>query len=191
MNNQAIGWGIGALVVIGGAAFFILGGTSGSNGAETIEGSMKELIASNRSLSCTFSVQIDGAQSEGRVYVANGKIRTDTAVTVGEKIIESHMISDGETGHSWTSLTSQGIRFKMTAGEESSPQGGISPDQKVTSSCTPWTEDPTLFNLPQNITFMDMSAAGAPSNTALQCGMCDTIPASAKAQCLASIGCSQ
>ena len=106
-------------------------------------------------------------------------------VTGGSETIEGHMIMDGDWVYTWTSQLPQGFKMNVSeiediAGEDSST------DNKTLESlgtdydynCSAWSEDSSLFEIPQNITFTDFSATlkKFENNQGNLCSACDLIP---------------
>jgi outer membrane lipoprotein-sorting protein len=171
MKSNTIVYILIALVVIGGIAYMM---TKGDNGDARIEtevtsndienmvadsrtqtASMKELVDKGEPVKCTFTQVTSNADSNGTVYIADGKVRGDFETTSAGQNFNSYMISDGSDIYVWSSLTTQGFKMPVSntpsAGAES--QNGVSYDQKLNYDCDPWNKDVSVFVLPANISF--------------------------------------
>lgn len=209
MQNNALLYGIGALVVIAaGVGIWMYGGGSmmgdGNGNAKTQSTNLKSLIASQSPQRCTFSNEgmTEGASSSGTVYVAGGKMRGDFVSTAGGHTSNSHMVVEGGASYVWTDEMAQG--FKMSFDAMSQPQNNnaqtVDPNADVDYSCSYWGVDSSVFVLPTNITFQDMSAMMPPAavdgegsvqtSNSSQCAACDQAPnESTRAQCRAALQC--
>ena len=169
-----------------------------SSGQQTF----KEL-ASGKPQRCEVKFNQDNAQSQGTVYVGNGKMRTDSTATVAGKSIVSHMILDGNTIYTWVDGQTTGFKMQVTPTEaeksQASQQKPVNLEQKVDYSCEGWSVDNSLFTPPSNVTFSDFSSlmpkvpapsanVGASQNAAA-CAACDQAPEASRAQCKAALGC--
>jgi hypothetical protein len=177
------------------------------------KGSIAGIVAHGGSVACTIS-HAGKEQTQGTIYASGGKVRGDFTAQGSKGPIESHMFSDGTTMYVWSSARPQGIKMAMlapgkpSAGTPSAAPGGNSQAQlyndTVDYSCAPWTVDATKFALPQNVSFMDVSAmmgavkaqgaegaqakpAGMP---AVNCSICDKVPqGAARDQCRSALHC--
>lgn len=229
MKNKQNGFAIGIVVIViavlalgGGAAYVATRSKSSvdvkvsENATTSAEAtvnadvsqntSIKGLLASGRSLKCTFADVTEAATTNGTVYVSGGKMRGDFSAAVDEVgTMHSHMISDGEYMHVWMDTMKQG--FKMKVSGTTTTQTSQAPDinKELKYECNPWSADASLFALPAHITFSESittgvgTGVGAKANvdanasvkgTASQCSMCDSVPAgAARDQCKAQLGC--
>lgn len=209
-NWKVVGGIIAAIIVIGVIAFGMGGGIKNGDEANNAS-SLKALIAMSGSQKCEVSSPNDGQESNGEIYVANGMMRGNFTSDVSGKIVASHMIVKNNTSYIWTDDMPQG--FMMAINETPAGTDGETPDQQAIDlnqeysyKCANWSTDESVFELPSNINFSDISAMMkglAPTNPesgngsqgeetlkAQQCSACNAIPdATAKAQCLASLGC--
>lgn len=113
---------------------------------------------------CTFTHSLDMGTSTGTVYINGKNIRGDFVSKVSVQgfgamgDFETHMISDGELVHSWSSMTSEGVTSPVheTPSQEQESYN-LPTDQKLDYSCAPWSVDASKFLLPTNITFKAVS----------------------------------
>jgi hypothetical protein len=175
---------IGAIVIIVVAllAWWFMGrGTTGGpaavnttqqNNSVSAPSSLKGLLAQTGSQKCTFADTGDASQSQGTVYVSNGKMRGDFTSVAGTQTIQSHMIVKDNTSYLWSdAMQGQGIKmsFDAMSGQGASTQGtpqAVDINAQVQYSCSAWSEDASQFALPTNITFQDVSAMMSPVPTA-------------------------
>lgn len=160
--------------------------------------SLKDLFTSGVSQTCTFSV---GSESTGNVYVANGKMRGDFTVNAADKVITSHMISDGKTSYVWMDGEKTGFKMAFDVSNaspvpEASASTTVDLNKKFDYNCTPSVSDASKFSLPTDVTFTDMSELKAPKipaggmdAKAAQCAACNQAPSGYQAQCKAALGC--
>jgi hypothetical protein len=213
MQNKAVLYGIGAIViVVAGVGIWMFAGKGPNAGQppeatpSTQSSTLKDLLARGGSNKCTFTSSTQNSQSQGTVYISDSQMRGDFSSVAAGKTIASHMIVKDNTSYVWSDAAPQGFKMSfdaMTAQSDATPQAGVDPNAQVNYSCAPWSADASLFALPTSVTFQDMSSlvpgsaagAGAATGTSIQgsaaqCGQCDQIPdASAKAQCRAALHC--
>jgi len=221
MKNKIIIGVVVLVVVIAAGAWYFLSrganpaapyvGTPAVNSNGTSLDTLAAILASGRPVKCTVAPSADNGNMSGTFYIANGKTRGDYSVSEGAQPMSGHMIVLGDTSYSW--FEGQSTGFKMTAtpasGNENNPAApsqGFDPNQKIGYDCSPWSADASLFALPANVKFTDMSALGAPTPTppvggaagagagavtgnAAQCATCNQLPAEYKVQCLTQLGC--
>jgi hypothetical protein len=124
--------------------------------------SIKELMARNEPLSCTFVRDQAGTRVNGSIVVYNQDVRGDFDIEGGPSgSFASHFIVKDGTSYIWTSLAPIGFKKPVakTSGTSASPEDQASIvgiNDKVDYSCTPWNADLTRFNLPSGITFSDL-----------------------------------
>jgi hypothetical protein len=172
------------------------------------KGSIAGIVAQGGSVACTIS-HAGKEQTQGTIYASGGKVRGDFTAQGSKGPIESHMVSDGTTMYVWSSARPQGIKMAMPAGGKppAGPPGNSQAqlyNDTVDYSCAPWTVDATKFVLPQNVSFMDVSAmmgavkaqgaAGAQAKPAgmpaVNCSICDKVPqGAARDQCRSALHC--
>lgn len=170
------------------------------------QGSFKDLIAMGRPLKCESNFTSEGNTSTGTMYVAGGKMRGDFSSQIAGKETQMHMLVKDQTSYTWIEGTGATMGFKMAITQNSPAQSGktaksVNVDQQVSYNCQSWAEDDNQFVVPSGVTFQDQSQmmqnlapktptpnVGSGKNPAA-CAACDSAPASAKAQCLAALGC--
>lgn len=129
----------------------------------TFSGSMKDLVARNQSVKCTFNHSTDVDTSSGTVYVSGGKIRGDFDINAKQAVgtFQAHMITDGEYSYVWSSLLAQGFKMpiaKASAQTASQPTSGVDYNQNLDYQCESWSVDDSVFITPSDISFVSISA---------------------------------
>ncbi len=126
--------------------------------------SLTSLLGLGKSMMCTF---VDTASmSEGKVFIANGKVRGDfTSNVSGSGSVKSYMITDGSNIYVWSDSMKQGFKMKATAQAETSGNTGA-PDmnKQLNYDCDAWNTDAAVFTPPASITFIDAASIGAGAN---------------------------
>ncbi len=169
--------------------------------------SLKELMAGGPQ-KCEVSFANGDSQSQGTVYVTNGKFRGDFSATVNGQTNTSHMINDSQTSYMW--MEGQATGYKMAAMatssmENSNSRQSVDQNAKYDYHCSSWSADNSQFTPPSGVNFMDMSAmmgaSSSPSNMTgtkqnpggdvktEQCLACNNLSDSQKAQCRAALSC--
>ena len=171
MNKQIITYIITGVVVLGGIIWvFYTGpqkeveGLPGRQDAQgeigQVSGSMKDLVALNRPLECTFNLDTQYASSKGTVFVADGNVRGNFTISItamNNSSLEAFMIADQTTSYVWSSLSTQGFKVplnKNTQATTTQTNNGISYNQTLSYNCKSWVKDVSVFIPPTNITFV-------------------------------------
>lgn len=208
--NKFVIIGIVALIILAGAGYFVMSkrNSNSSSTETTTEGStaqkgdtpktLEDLMKGYTNQTCTFSDA--DSKSSGTVYVGEGKMRADfTSVTDGAPTT-GHMLSDSQNVYVWVDGETGGYKVPYstvaTAGSGVGANSPIDLSNESDYSCSAWSPDTTKFDVP-NMEFMDLSslmATPAPTSQSSatdpgKCSACDSVPESAKAQCLAALGC--
>lgn len=174
MNQNTIIGIVVAIVVIGGGAWYLSAGsdsTTGEQGAENSRGmgTFAELVAGGGSRTCTVTVNTDGHSSEGTVYIANGHMRGDFTSTVNGQSMTAHMIQADGYMYSWSDAVNQGVKVSLAQAQQQqgapTQNQGIDPNAQVDYDCSAWIADESKFDVPSNVTFMELGAStGMPAN---------------------------
>ena len=164
--NKKVGVIIGVVVVF---VVVILGillsqDNTAQNGNNTIEPTItqgiqpgksqtyQEFLRSGRSEICTFSTNVEGSITNGTVYAANGKIRSDFAITGSKGTLQQHFLVDSYMAYLWNNINNAGIKFAVTENGANAPFGS-----KLNVNCTDWAPNNSVFDIPSNITFTEIS----------------------------------
>ncbi|HYM65324.1 MAG TPA: hypothetical protein VES68_02475 [Candidatus Sulfotelmatobacter sp.] len=164
---------------------------------------LKDLLSSKNPVKCTYSTDVSGAKISGVVYVANGKVRGDFTTTSGKTEITGHMATDAKYMYSWTEGSKQGYKFSLDSMTNPKPttttNQNKAPDlnQKFNYSCSPWTLDSKMLELPTDVTFTLFTIPTAPTGTSggsgvsnqTMCTACSSLKGESKTQCLTQLHC--
>jgi hypothetical protein len=127
--------------------------------------SIFEIAKRRGDFKCEFEQSDQGVKSTGIAYISGGKIRGDffTEVNMSEfgvsNKIESHMISDGESVYTWTSLSKEGYKTKINQSTKKGNKDNFEIDytsESLDYRCESQDVDSSKFLLPTNITFKTM-----------------------------------
>ncbi len=218
--NKKIIWIIVAVVIVALAAYFLLKGKGSQNNnnvasdttnassqananvSASEQTSLKALLASGKSQKCTFEETTAAGKSQGTVYVASGKMRGDFSATVEGKAQTSHMIVDNQTSYIWVDGMNTGFKMKTDASAQANANANtqaesVDPNKNMSFHCGNSSADASMFDLPANIQFSDMTSLTAPAtnlNAAAGAGAgadaaaaCAKLSEPAKTQCLAAL----
>ena len=178
--------------------------TVADNTAETpiTQNTLRDILASGKSLTCTFSQDDGDGIQQGTTYIDTGRVRADITVRKQDDTIkDSHVILNDGWAYTWGAAfdAKKGLKMKtvITATSTADSNNFVYPDQHIDYHCTLWHADNSVFETPKDITFKEFSlgsqmfqpTTGA-SNTAVDCSVCDQAPgADAQAQCRTALGC--
>jgi hypothetical protein len=208
-----------ALIVLGAGAYFTLGnkggqGPKGGPSASQNQGpapqnspkTLKDLLASSISQKCTFTNTTEDASTtmDGVVYTSGGKIRGDFTSKTQEKTYVTHIVVENKTNYMW--MDDEKAGYKITIDETTatpSTEGqqtntAVDMNKSFDYKCSPWVADNSLFAVPTNVTFADMSSFANPSQapstsgstgSSTQCSACNSLTGEAKTQCLTALKC--
>lgn len=211
-----IGLAVGAVVIIAAAGVFLLNSkkqqpattsetpeTSVTN-TDTQPRSLRELMSFANNQTCTFT---DDQGNSGVVYVSDNKMRGDFQSSLNGENTESHMLINGNDMYLWFADNPEGFKTSLESVKDlQAEQGDDEPktvdiDKQVDYECQNWTVDQSVFQVPTDVKFTDYSAMmesaaemmeDSPESldgNAAQCQACESLPDSAKAQCLATLKC--
>jgi hypothetical protein len=144
-----------------------VGTSEGDSAEEVFSGTFAELMKLGGSIKCTFAVDTEAGKSSGTVYVSGKQTRNDFEVTTNEGNFESHFVSDGEWAYTWGSQMPNGVKMRLSdfEGETANTsdatvpeyQGAVNMQDKFDYKCSPWIVDVSKFELPSDVTFVDMT----------------------------------
>jgi hypothetical protein len=131
-------------------------------------GSMFDLLALGRSISCTYSYSDENGSGSGTGYFDGDRMRIDSDHTEDGKTFETHVINDGTNLYSWTTSSEGSFAFVTRVEEYEETPGGSGAssgdsgvdtlNEAVEYDCDSWRVDANVFVPPSNIEFVDMSA---------------------------------
>lgn len=104
-----------------------------------------------------------------------------------------YTIYDGEYVYAWQTSQKEGTKFKIDPKEyfQPQPQEAVQEDysKDLSYKCSAWVVDPHEFDLPEDISFQDMSSIMEEAQKATSdaqkkmCGTCATLKDEQKASC--------
>lgn len=163
---------IAAVVLIGGGAYVYTNpevfssmkadtemGDENGTGASldaNFEGSLtaEELLSRGQNVTCTYAFSGGDSETTGTVFVADGKLRSDSRTVAGGDTYLSHVIIRDGKANMWTDGMTMGFTSSIS-GAVSSGSSDQAPDlnSKLDYTCVPWTADESKFELPASVNF--------------------------------------
>lgn len=130
---------------------------------DTKKTSLKNLLAMGTSQKCTYSYSANGITSSVDVYLSKGMMRTDSTIIEGGKTMQTHMMLMNEITYIWGDGMPQGM--KMSTANQNAPEAqnlsgqaqSVDMTSEMNYACTPWPVESSVFKLPTNIQFIDLS----------------------------------
>lgn len=211
------------LLIVGGAGYFYLnkGKTEGSpteemqesNGQQLQESqsggvtTLKNLLMSGNSQTCTYSSNSNNITVNGTVYISGGKVRGDFTSEANGQTSTGHNIYDGKTTYVWTDGATTGYMMDVnpstqestsTSGDQTQESANM--EQPFDYKCQPWTPNETYFKAPPDVKFASFAVptttaetlggqiSTTPSTSDL-CASCDALTGDQKTQCLTALKC--
>ena len=161
--------------------------------------SLSALLSGGESQTCTFERSDPAGSEKGTVYVTHGRMRGDFELSEGGTM---HMIRDGITSYSWGGSTGdkQGIVVDVSANPAvHGLEEGPDLEEDIEMECSPWQEDESFFEPPQDVAFQRINMATDPVSSeaamptvdpkALKCSDCDQAPEGVRTNCRRALGC--
>lgn len=213
--NKMVWLGIGAVVIVGAGIIGFLAmswrvrpeQTMTSTSVQeqsSMEGerkTLRDLWSLGVNQMCTFQ---DEQGNSGTVYIGQNQVRGDFAVTVEEKLTNSHLIVKAETAYVWMEGLANGYKFPlgMLTGTENQTNVPKTMDvnEQVDYECNPWTLETSRFDLPTGVEFVDSEAimpqvtypegsGNAMPDLSSQCAACENLTGAARDQCRTALAC--
>lgn len=128
------------------------------------KGTLRALLALNKSMTCTFNGENKGVAYSGTSYISNdGKVRVDSKSNSQGVMTDTHMIIDGEVVHVW--MGTQGMTMnvsemnasKSSGSVQTQTQASVDLDSEMDYDCSDWKKDNSKFSLPSNVTFTSLN----------------------------------
>lgn len=159
--------------------------------AEENKTSITELFQKGNDLKCSYSSKSDeSGTAEVTVYISGKKMRADSSGTSSDGVVfKSSMILNDDYLYVWTPDEKTGVKMPVAKSEADKEawKGNatyLDPEQKVDYKCGDWVTDQTVFVLPKEIKFEDMTQVLKD-----QCAVCDNLSGEQKDTCKKSLGC--
>lgn len=176
MNTKIAGIIVAVIILLGLGGFLFLGKNGTSKNQVTqitptptvtensmTQNSLLDLLTGGKTQSCTFTYAgSDGTKTDGTVYISGTKMRGDiSTITSSKKESKITMIRDGDITYIWGSDLPTGIKMTLSANDlKSNTQANqyFNSTQKTDYKCSPWSVDSSMFSVPTNIKFTDISS---------------------------------
>ncbi|MDO8574256.1 MAG: hypothetical protein Q7R86_01355 [bacterium] len=150
--------GIIVVVVIIGAIVFGMGGGSGDDTDTENTSSLVALLGMEGAQKCTVTSQTDSSESSGQVYIANGMMRGTFTSTAAGQTVQSNMVVKDNVSYVWMDASTEGLMMAFnTAPAPSENETAIDVNQEYSYNCEDWSADESVFELPSEVTFLDLA----------------------------------
>jgi hypothetical protein len=158
---------------------------------------LKEMLTSGVSQTCTYNDTIANSEVSGTSYVAGGKVRADFSSTSEGKVTRGHTIFDGTVSYIWMDDTKTGFKFEIDPAEiktDSNTEVQGFDLNNMAYDCKSWNVDDSMFEVPADVTFSGFSVPTGNQGTQMTgnqnlCASCDSLSGDQKTQCLAALKC--
>lgn len=162
----------------------------------TLQGTLKNLLDSNKSEKCTYSANAGSSLLNGIVYVSDGKMKGDFTSGINKAAtVSGHIIIDSPNAYIWTDISKNGLKFSLASLTASNSAGVLNTqapnlNQQVSYSCQNWKADNSVFTLPANISFTALNLPSVPDNgNKAACSACNNLPAAPQQACKTQLNC--
>ena len=171
--------------------------TATGSGVESVKSTLLDLAKSGKSAQCTFAVSGSEGSSSGTTYVSGSKSFTTIKVVSNNGIeIEANSIMDGGWLYSWRVGTTNGTKINIDdIKSQTNPSSSIEANAANTSvdyKCSPWTVDNSVFTIPSDVQFTDLTQTlkQLPTGDSKFCALCEKAGSADKvAACKKSLNC--
>ena len=138
--------------------------TSPTSATTTVKYSKKipfaEFMSKGGSYTCDITQTMANMTSTGKVYIHNGQVRVELAISLAGQSMTTTMVSRDGYMYTWTSSSpTKGYKTKIvdanaqTNGTSTASTYTWNGSQVGDYTCTPWTVDSSMFDLPKTVTF--------------------------------------
>lgn len=179
-----------------------------SSSEESFFGSLQDLMKKGSNLKCTWQISDEGAVQKGVMYVSGEKFRQEVTVE-GSDALTMNMISDKEWLYQWNPSNKKGTKMKFSEiekmeenlkaegfeeveGDDVAEGTAEALNQQIDYKCEAWKVDSSMFVSPGDVEFTDATNAleelmkGAENMMQGMCDSCNSLPGTAKDECLKS-----
>ncbi len=182
-----------------------------ADAGDTVKGTLFDILNLGKSTKCVGSVDMGDGKVSTTVYASGKKSYSENIVETEDGEFKTYAVFDGEWMYSWGDM---GIASKMKIDELADlnkPAEEIEEDADMAEDlampedyeykCTPWLADPSKFNPPADIEFVDWTETLKGFSEAAEKGDMDSLKESgcaacnmlqddaAKADCMANFNC--
>lgn len=175
MNTKAIIIGIAVLAVVGGGAIYAVNKNKDSDQSDkqsiSENTSINGLLAQDKNLKCTYSYSDDeGNKSSGTTYIADQRMRGNFSVqTPGQDAKYSNTLRDGKYQYVWDESSNKGFKTMVDKAQYDDSDGSkddssisqhqaVDQDREYDFDCDKWNVDESVFEVPANVKFTDLTA---------------------------------
>lgn len=128
---------------------------------ESSKSSLRSLLTIGKDVVCTFESSARNTESSGTVYISStGQMHGNFNSQNQIGSIESHMVVKAD-GMAYVWSGSQGTKMnfsKIDAAASSETDTSVNMDAEVEYKCSDWKRDNSKFEVPTNVTFIDIDA---------------------------------
>lgn len=146
--------------------------------------SLRDFFASTETISCNY--KNDAGKSSGKIQVAGSKLHGEFMTELAGISQTSNLVSDGKLVYIWVEGDKTGFKIPLTDIKAADPKNSsnkeLDLDKKIDYTCEPWNVDQSVFNIPKEVTFTDLSlkldtnTSGSESLKFQQCSACNGLP---------------
>ncbi len=169
---------------------------------EAFSGSVNDLMARGVPSKCTYNSTAENVKQSGVVYIQGKNANTYMETEIDGKIDKMHVLKLGDWQYMWTEGEKQGSKFMFTEEEmkqlqekseqfqQDNNQSGVDLDSKLDYKCVPWVPNSSVFAVPTDVTFQDLTQMMKQSLQqmdqikAQMCQACGMMSGQAKTDCL-------
>lgn len=201
-KNMTAVIGLLGIVILAILGYQVLGGRANNvevsqdgTGEESMPKTLLGLMALGDEMKCTYSYEDEAGATEGRVYIAGGKSRSDYTVKTAEgEDFSGSVITGDEYSYVWGSMMEGGLKMKRVDEVDQETEGApvtsdyAKLDEEMNYQCEPWVADQSKFTPPSNVEFRDLGAMMDDAKIQ-QCAMCGSLDGEAKTACEQQFGC--
>lgn len=171
--------------------------------AASDKGTFQQLLKAGKPVECTINRADENGKMNGTAFIAGNRVRgTFTLTSKKGSSWQAQMLKEGDWLYNWGGPMGekQGTKMRIDPSKKktSSNKQGLSLEDEVDVDCKPWKESASLFAVPQDVTFQDITSMQKQAygqqppaaQSGVSCSACDAAPAGpAKDQCLQALGC--
>ncbi len=176
--------------------------TETEGGESSLTGTVADLFKGGKNLTCTFNRADEFGTTSGTVYVAGQgqRLRGDFTLSQADGTrMDAHVVRDDNFNYFWSDQLPQGTKTAVIAEESTAPSKADNPqavlDEDVDYKCRPWIVTSSMFTLPTDKEFVDISQQVQQIQTTTnqvqqnQCAACNQLEGASKDQCLQALSC--
>lgn len=181
-SSIAIAIIIGAIVLVGGAAFYAMRSTSPSSSPSSattvtsesttseyvptgeVASTLTDIIARGQSMECDWKLPAEAENpfDTGKLWTTANQGRSSIQANINGMTIDANAIYKDNTAYTWMVTNGVKMGFKFSPSEIDSMNSSMTAEQRQQAeqirqemifNCRPWTPDPSKFELPADVEF--------------------------------------